>query len=520
MDTEATGTAAAADTTIVGDTTVAADSTAAGAPDRSSPGGLARTIRLRRAEFAPLARHLGLPEPGVLSPLPDLAAPDPGGPEPVREVGELLREFTGLPTATVRAALLPLAVPDRVVDARSALFDSAPTQCRLYASHRAEDVFVGLRPGSGGGYELMAPFAPQDLAWWVQLQVQFSNGQPMPLPTAVEELTAEQLAFLLLLVDAYKTAFFRSFAGRRQQPAPVTVSLTDVLEAQQDALRVADRRWISHAVAELFAAQLHPGGRTGTLLPQVTAAAAERELRRYAAAGHLEPAGTGDPQAYELGLTLATFAGTLFTWISLLSLHDVQVTGHEAGRPVAQEDMVLFVVTEPTVWALASQGLTRAGQDWSAVRFGLRALGVVAACNLAAEFLRPIPELALPDEVYRPKAAPVTEVAVTEVAVAEAGVTEVAAPEVGVTEQPGRQPAPAGPPPTTTVGPVFRPTHRVPSGGMSAWVAPDPALTAVTRIDARVELQVLERAGAWAHIVCSNGWSAWVDGRRIEEIED
>ncbi|MFF2147583.1 hypothetical protein [Kitasatospora sp. NPDC058190] len=475
MDTEATGVAA---------------------PDTSSPGGLARTIRLGRAEFAPLVRHVDLPEPGVLSPLTDLCAPGPDTTGPVREVAELLREFTGLPAAVVRMALLPLAVPDRVVDARSALFNSAPTQCRLYASRRSEDVFVGLRPGLDGGYELLAPFAPQDLAWWVQLQLQFSSGQPMPLPE--EELTAEQLAFLLVLVDAYKTVFFRSFTGRRTEPTPVTVSLADVLEAQQDALRVADRRWISHAVAELFASQLHPGGQAGVPLPPVTAAVAERELRRYAEAGYLERAGTGDPPAYEPGLTLATFAGTLFTWISLLSLHDVQVVGHEAGRPVAQEDMVLFVVTEPTVWALVSQGLTRAREDWSAVRFGLRALGVVEACDLAAEFLRPIPDLNLPEQVYRPRTEPVT----------------VAAPATGPLSRPPASPVPPGPP----AAPAFRPTHRVPSGGMSAWTAPDPALKAVTRIDGRVELQLLERAGDWAHIVCSNGWSAWVDGRRIEEI--
>ncbi|MFD8707355.1 hypothetical protein ACFV1W_33025 [Kitasatospora sp. NPDC059648] len=486
--------------------------TAAPAPDTSSdtpsPGGLARTIRLRRAEFAPLARHLDMPEPGVLSPLTDLCAPDPAaGPDatgPVREAAELLREFTGLSAATVRTALLPLAVPDRVVDARSALFNSAPTQCRLYASRRHEGVFVGLRPALDGGYELMAPFAPQDLAWWVQLQVQFSSGQPVPLPQ--EELTAEQLAFLLVLVDAYKTAFFRSFSGRRTEPEPVTVCVTDLLEAQQDALRVADRRWIGHAVAELFATQLHPGGRSGVTLPPVTAAVAERELRRYEESGYLERVGAGDPAAYEPGLTLATFAGTLFTWISLLSLHDVQVVGHEAGRPVAQEDMVLFVVTEPTVWAVVSQGLTRAREDWSAVRFGLRALGVVQACGLAAEFLRPIPELDLPEEVYRPEPEPEPE--------PEQVTATVAAP---VSEPLSRPPAPPVSPERTTE-PVFRPTHRVPSGGMSAWAAPDPSLKAVTRIDARVELHVLERAGDWAHIVCSNGWSAWVDGRRIEEL--
>ncbi|WP_045696528.1 hypothetical protein [Streptomyces rubellomurinus] len=503
MDTEAARTQVVG-TRAAGTRAAGTEGVDAGTPDRSSPGGLARTIRLARAEFGPLARHLDLPAPGVLSPLTDLAAPGPGsGPgadagadAPVRDVAELLREFTELPASVVRMALLPLAVPDRVVDARSALFDSAPTQCRLYASRRSEGIFVGLRPALDGGYELLAPFAPQDLAWWVQLQVQFSSGQPMPLPE--EELTAEQLAFLLVLVDAYKTAFFRSFAGRRTEPVPVTLCLPDVLEAQEDALRIADRRWISHAVAELFASQLHPGGRTGASLPPVTAAVAERELRRYEEAGYLERTGTGDPPAYGLGLSLATFAGTLFTWISLLSLHDVQVVGHEAGRPVAQEDVVLFVVTEPTVWALVSQGLTRAREDWSAVRFGLRALGVVEACNLADEFLRPIPDLTLPEEVYLPKAAD--------------------ADAAGETAAEPRSRAPGLPPSGPPGAPAFRPTHRVPSGGMSAWTAPDPALTAVTRIDARVELQVLERAGDWAHIVCSNGWSAWVDGRRIEEI--
>ncbi|MFJ9776779.1 hypothetical protein ACIRVF_37035 [Kitasatospora sp. NPDC101157] len=507
MDTEATGAATGATgATDATDATGATDVTdATELRDLPTPGGLARTIRLGRAEFAPLARHLDLPEPGVLSPLTDLGAPAPAATGPVRETAELLREFTGLPTAVVRTALLPLAVPDRVVDARSALFNSAPTQCRLYASRRCEDVFVGLRPGPDGGYELMAPFAPQDLAWWVQLQVQFSSGQPMPLPQ--EELTAEQLAFLLVLVDAYKTVFFRSFAGRRSQPRPVTLCATDVLEAQQDALRVADRRWISHAVAELFASQLHPGARSGTTLPPVTAAVAERELRRYEQAGYLERAGAGDPPAYEPGITLATFAGTLFTWISLLALHDVQVVGHREGRPLAQEDMVLFAVTEPTVWALVSQGLTRAREDWSGVRFGLRALGVVQACNLAAEFLRPIPDVDLPEALYRPQRRPQPQ----------------PGPETVVVTAPGsealsRPPAPPVPPATAPAGPVFRPTHRVPSGGMSAWTAPDPALPAATRIDARVELEVLERAGDWAHIVCSNGWSAWVDGRRIEEL--
>jgi SH3-like domain-containing protein len=34
-------------------------------------------------------------------------------------------------------------------------------------------------------------------------------------------------------------------------------------------------------------------------------------------------------------------------------------------------------------------------------------------------------------------------------------------------------------------------------------------------IDAGVPVQVVERSGDWARIVTSNGWTAWVDGRRL-----
>jgi SH3-like domain-containing protein len=66
--------------------------------------------------------------------------------------------------------------------------------------------------------------------------------------------------------------------------------------------------------------------------------------------------------------------------------------------------------------------------------------------------------------------------------------------------------------------PPWLPTHLVPDGGMSAWASPDPRGVPVARIDPRVELQLLERSGKWAHVVCKNGWSAWVDGRAIEEL--
>jgi hypothetical protein len=64
---------------------------------------------------------------------------------------------------------------------------------------------------------------------------------------------------------------------------------------------------------------------------------------------------------------------------------------------------------------------------------------------------------------------------------------------------------------------MWQPTHVVPAAGMAAWAAPDGRLEPVTRIDPGVEVQVLDRTGDWAHVLCSNGWSAWVDARLLTE---
>jgi hypothetical protein len=61
----------------------------------------------------------------------------------------------------------------------------------------------------------------------------------------------------------------------------------------------------------------------------------------------------------------------------------------------------------------------------------------------------------------------------------------------------------------------FTATHVAPEGGLRAWAAPDPTQQPVTTVQSRVEMQVLELRGDWAHIECSNGWSAWVDARKL-----
>ncbi len=61
---------------------------------------------------------------------------------------------------------------------------------------------------------------------------------------------------------------------------------------------------------------------------------------------------------------------------------------------------------------------------------------------------------------------------------------------------------------------AFRPTHVVPPGGLPSWAGPDPARP-TARLDALLPVQLTEVRGNWGRLLCSNGWSAWVDARLL-----
>ncbi|MET7650136.1 hypothetical protein [Streptomyces sp. NPDC005486] len=65
--------------------------------------------------------------------------------------------------------------------------------------------------------------------------------------------------------------------------------------------------------------------------------------------------------------------------------------------------------------------------------------------------------------------------------------------------------------------PGFRPTHVVPQHGMPAWEAPDPARPTVP-LDPLLPVRLTDRRGDWGRVLCSNGWSAWVDGRHLVAV--
>jgi RsiW-degrading membrane proteinase PrsW (M82 family) len=88
----------------------------------------------------------------------------------------------------------------------------------------------------------------------------------------------------------------------------------------------------------------------------------------------------------------------------------------------------------------------------------------------------------------------------------------VAAVPVAVQPAPIVQPAP---PALAPVAPAWAPTHVVPAGGLPAWAAPNPAVPPVVTLAAGLDVILAERAGDWARVVAVNGWTGWVDARRL-----
>jgi RsiW-degrading membrane proteinase PrsW (M82 family) len=75
--------------------------------------------------------------------------------------------------------------------------------------------------------------------------------------------------------------------------------------------------------------------------------------------------------------------------------------------------------------------------------------------------------------------------------------------------QPGTMPGQAPPAPI-----AFQPTHLVPAGGMPAWAVPD-GTTQATPLAAGLPLAVVQQIGDWAQVRAVNGWTGWVDARRL-----
>lgn len=89
--------------------------------------------------------------------------------------------------------------------------------------------------------------------------------------------------------------------------------------------------------------------------------------------------------------------------------------------------------------------------------------------------------------------------------------TPQAMPAPSFTPQPQPQPQPQPVPQQ----PSWVPTHSVPPQGLRAWASPDPSGPVVATLAPGLPIQVSEVRGAWARVICSNGWTGWIDGRII-----
>src|SRR2546429_6287260 len=58
-------------------------------------------------------------------------------------------------------------------------------------------------------------------------------------------------------------------------------------------------------------------------------------------------------------------------------------------------------------------------------------------------------------------------------------------------------------------------TQVVPTEGLPAWAGPDGSAAPAANLDPGLDVMLIELRADWAHVRCSNGWEAWVDGRRL-----
>jgi hypothetical protein len=101
---------------------------------------------------------------------------------------------------------------------------------------------------------------------------------------------------------------------------------------------------------------------------------------------------------------------------------------------------------------------------------------------------------------------------------ARATPTPAPAPQTTATTQPLSATVP---PPSGPIQPApFSPTHRVPIAGLPSWTEPDLSAEVGPTLEAGLRLQVVERRAAWALVRASNGWTGWVDARKLELSPD
>jgi hypothetical protein len=62
---------------------------------------------------------------------------------------------------------------------------------------------------------------------------------------------------------------------------------------------------------------------------------------------------------------------------------------------------------------------------------------------------------------------------------------------------------------------AWQPTHRVPPEGMKARAIPVADAGDVAHLDPNLAVRMVEHRGDWANVISADGWSGWVDARKL-----
>ena len=64
----------------------------------------------------------------------------------------------------------------------------------------------------------------------------------------------------------------------------------------------------------------------------------------------------------------------------------------------------------------------------------------------------------------------------------------------------------------------WQPTHTIPSAGMASRTAPYPDSDDAGEVAGGLHVDVIARAGSWAHVRFENDWTCWVAGDPLEPL--
>jgi RsiW-degrading membrane proteinase PrsW (M82 family) len=165
-----------------------------------------------------------------------------------------------------------------------------------------------------------------------------------------------------------------------------------------------------------------------------------------------------------------------------------------------------------TVWTGASTAATSAtaGADEGSTT---RSAGSVSTVAPALGPVTPGPSAERVQSVWASRGAATIATSPTNEAASPAAGGPVAGAQAADAPVAGGETRPTAP----AAAPGWIPTHRVPPEGMPSWDQPDPSRP-MTPLAGTLPIVVARRIGDWAQVVASNGWTGWVDARRVVPI--